>query len=110
MPPKRQILLGFGSKCCLIIVPVVIHAYTSSSKPKRGFDLQSFNAGDYEKAVEASNSAEQITSVLYPNDNHSVGKELRCVISHTRKAIEYELYHAGLSSNTSGPLQACRTS
>ncbi|KAF8488889.1 glycosyltransferase family 35 protein [Gautieria morchelliformis] len=47
------------------------------SKPKRGFDLQSFNAGDYERAVEASTSAEQITSVLYPNDNHSVGKELR---------------------------------
>jgi len=48
-----------------------------SSRPKRGFDLQSFNAGDYERAVEASNSAETITSVLYPNDNHSVGKELR---------------------------------
>lgn len=27
-------------------------------------------AGDYEKAVEASNSAETITRVLYPNDNH----------------------------------------
>lgn len=47
------------------------------SKAKRGFDLQSFNAGNYEGAVESSNSAEQITSVLYPNDNHSVGKELR---------------------------------
>jgi len=47
------------------------------SRPKRGFDLQSFNAGNYEGAVEASNSAETITSVLYPNDNHSVGKELR---------------------------------
>ncbi|GJJ13879.1 hypothetical protein Clacol_008136 [Clathrus columnatus] len=47
------------------------------SKARRGFDLQSFNAGNYEGAVELSNSAEQITSVLYPNDNHSVGKELR---------------------------------
>lgn len=47
------------------------------SKPKRGFDLQSFNAGDYDRAVEASNSASTITSVLYPNDNHYVGKELR---------------------------------
>ncbi|KAF8519332.1 glycosyltransferase family 35 protein [Hysterangium stoloniferum] len=47
------------------------------SQPKRGFDLQTFNAGDYEGAVESSNSANQITSVLYPNDNHSVGKELR---------------------------------
>ncbi|KAI8992832.1 glycogen phosphorylase [Trametes punicea] len=47
------------------------------SKPQRGFDLQSFNAGDYERAVEASNSAEAITSVLYPNDHTTFGKELR---------------------------------
>lgn len=47
------------------------------AKPKRGFDLNSFNAGDYEKAVESSNSAEALTRVLYPNDNHMVGKELR---------------------------------
>ncbi|KAJ6472722.1 hypothetical protein C8R47DRAFT_1324630 [Mycena vitilis] len=36
------------------------------SKPKRGFDLNSFNAGNYEGAVEASNSAAAITSVVYP--------------------------------------------
>ncbi|EKM76820.1 hypothetical protein AGABI1DRAFT_130848 [Agaricus bisporus var. burnettii JB137-S8] len=55
------------------------------SKPKRGFDLNSFNAGNYEAAVESSNSAAAITSVLYPNDHTStdlaneatVGKELR---------------------------------
>ncbi|KAJ7837322.1 hypothetical protein B0H13DRAFT_2421798 [Mycena leptocephala] len=47
------------------------------SKPKRGFDLNSFNAGNYEGAVEASNSAAAITSVLYPNDHTSFGKELR---------------------------------
>ncbi|KAF8624321.1 hypothetical protein AX15_005950 [Amanita polypyramis BW_CC] len=47
------------------------------SKPKRGFDLNSFNAGNYEKAVESSNSAEAITSVLYPNDHTTFGKELR---------------------------------
>lgn len=47
------------------------------SKPKRGFDLNSFNAGNYEGAVEASNSADAITSVLYPNDHTSFGKELR---------------------------------
>ncbi|KAL0564837.1 Non-essential glycogen phosphorylase [Marasmius crinis-equi] len=39
------------------------------SKPKRGFDLNSFNAGDYERAIESSNSAAAITSVLYPNDH-----------------------------------------
>ncbi|GBE87017.1 Glycogen phosphorylase [Sparassis crispa] len=47
------------------------------SKPKRGFDLNSFNAGDYERAVESSNSAAAITSVLYPNDHTGFGKELR---------------------------------
>ncbi|KAF8317894.1 putative glycogen phosphorylase [Clavulina sp. PMI_390] len=47
------------------------------AEPKSGFDLNSFNAGDYEKAVESSNSAETITRVLYPNDNHYMGKELR---------------------------------
>ncbi|KAJ9110464.1 hypothetical protein QFC19_001590 [Naganishia cerealis] len=48
-----------------------------SAKPIGGFDLQSFNAGDYEKAVAASQSAETITRVLYPNDNTWQGKELR---------------------------------
>lgn len=48
-----------------------------ASKPKRGFDLQSFNAGDYEHAIESSNSAAAITSVLYPNDQTTFGKELR---------------------------------
>ncbi|KAH7912064.1 glycosyltransferase family 35 protein [Hygrophoropsis aurantiaca] len=46
-------------------------------QPKRGFDLNSFNAGDYERAVESSNSAAAITSVLYPNDHTTFGKELR---------------------------------
>ncbi|KAI9230344.1 MAG: glycogen phosphorylase [Piptocephalis tieghemiana] len=49
-----------------------------SSKPGHGgFDLSAFNAGDYQKAVAAQASAENITSVLYPNDNHMLGKELR---------------------------------
>jgi glucan phosphorylase len=34
-------------------------------------------AGDYERAVETSNSAANITNVLYPNDNHFAGKTLR---------------------------------
>jgi glycogen phosphorylase len=73
------------------------------SKPKRGFDLQSFNgslisrpwvaarnlltslytAGNYERSVESSNSAAAITSVLYPNDHtscmlHAVSVLCRC--------------------------------
>lgn len=48
-----------------------------SSKPKRQFDLKHFNEGEYEKAVQEQKQAENITAVLYPNDNHMVGKELR---------------------------------
>lgn len=48
-----------------------------SAKPIAGFDLQSFNAGDYERSVAASQSAETITRVLYPNDETWAGKELR---------------------------------
>ncbi|KAI9159544.1 Non-essential glycogen phosphorylase [Blastocladiella emersonii ATCC 22665] len=48
-----------------------------SSKPTKQFDLSSFNAGNYEKSVEEQQRAENITSILYPNDNHNMGKELR---------------------------------
>ena len=48
-----------------------------SSKPKRSFDLTSFNQGDYSKAIKESNEAELITRVLYPADNTNEGKELR---------------------------------
>jgi len=41
------------------------------------FNLNEFNAGDYAEAVEAKNTAEHITMVLYPNDANENGKELR---------------------------------
>ena len=41
------------------------------------FQLDSFNRGDYQKAVEQENLARNIVEVLYPNDNHYAGKELR---------------------------------
>ncbi len=41
------------------------------------FDLQSFNEGNYAKAVEEANIARTITEVLYPADEHIQGKELR---------------------------------
>lgn len=47
------------------------------SVPKSKFDLASFNQGDYQKSVEENIKAENITSVLYPNDNTIFGKELR---------------------------------
>ncbi len=41
------------------------------------FHLDSFDKGDYQKAVEQENLAKNIVEVLYPNDNHYAGKELR---------------------------------
>jgi len=41
------------------------------------FQLDSFDKGDYRKAVEQANLARNIVEVLYPNDNHYAGKELR---------------------------------
>ena len=41
------------------------------------FQLDSFDKGDYQKAVEQENLARNIVEVLYPNDNHYAGKELR---------------------------------
>ena len=41
------------------------------------FCLDSFDKGEYEKAVEQQNLAKTIVEVLYPNDNHYAGKELR---------------------------------
>ncbi len=47
------------------------------AEAKEEFDLQSFNAGDYSKAVERQNVAKTLTEVLYPADEHYAGKELR---------------------------------
>ena len=47
------------------------------AEAKNKFDLKSFNAGDYTKAVEEQNLAETISEVLYPADEHILGKELR---------------------------------
>ncbi|WP_028234956.1 glycogen/starch/alpha-glucan phosphorylase [Pseudobutyrivibrio sp. MD2005] len=47
------------------------------AKPKEVFRLDSFERGDYNKAVEDMNLARNLTEVLYPNDNHIQGKELR---------------------------------
>ncbi|KAA0188595.1 Alpha-1 4 glucan phosphorylase [Fasciolopsis buskii] len=48
-----------------------------SAKAPKGFDLSIFNTGDYINAVCGRNHAENISRVLYPNDNFFVGKELR---------------------------------
>ena len=47
------------------------------AEPIVDFQLESFDRGDYHKAVEQQNLAKTIVDVLYPNDNHYAGKELR---------------------------------
>ena len=48
-----------------------------SARATREFDLQLFDVGDYSRAVEQKTSSENVTKVLYPNDNTPQGKELR---------------------------------
>ena len=47
------------------------------AEPITDFQLDSFDKGEYDKAVEQKNLAKNIVEVLYPNDNHYEGKELR---------------------------------
>ncbi len=47
------------------------------AEPIVDFGLDSFDKGDYKKAVEQENLARNLVEVLYPNDNHYAGKELR---------------------------------
>lgn len=47
------------------------------AQPVDTFSLDSFDKGEYQKAVEQENLAKNIVEVLYPNDNHYAGKELR---------------------------------
>ncbi len=47
------------------------------AQPINTFDLEKFDRGEYQKAVEQENLARNLVEVLYPNDNHYAGKELR---------------------------------
>ncbi len=53
-----------------------------SARSTREFELEHFNYGDYERAVMDRNQSENITRVLYPNDNFFVGRELRLRQQH----------------------------
>lgn len=73
-----------------------------TAKSSRGFDLNYFNHGDYIRAVEDNNRTENISRVLYPNDNVVIGKRLRMrqeyfMISATLQDIlrRYKKHHKG---------------
>ncbi len=73
------------------------------AEPVNGFSLDSFDKGDYSAAVEEENLARNLVEVLYPNDNHRKGKELRLkqqyffVSASLHRAIErYKKHHDDL--------------
>ena len=73
-----------------------------TAKSARGFDLNYFNHGDYIRAVEDNNRTENISRVLYPNDNVVIGKRLRIrqeyfMVSATLQDIlrRYKKHHKG---------------
>ena len=72
------------------------------AEPVNTFNLNSFDKGDYQKAIEEENLAKNIVEVLYPNDNHYAGKELRLkqqyffVSASVQRAVErYKKMHNG---------------
>ena len=73
------------------------------AEPIECFELDSFDKGDYKKAVEQENLARNLVEVLYPNDNHIAGKELRLkqqyffVSASVQRAVErYKKNHPDL--------------
>jgi len=68
--PYHNPVPGYGNNTCNTLLLWSAHA-------AKDFDLNYFNDGDYIQAVLSRNTAENITRVLYPNDNVFEGKELR---------------------------------
>ena len=68
--PYDMPIVGYGSG-------VVNTLRIWDAEPINTFNLDSFDRGDYAKAIEQENLAKTIVEVLYPNDNHTAGKLLR---------------------------------
>ncbi len=73
------------------------------AQPINLFNLDSFDKGDYQKAVEQENLAKNICEVLYPNDNHIAGKELRLkqqyffISASVQRAVKkYKMHHGDM--------------
>ena len=74
------------------------------AEPKQSFELDAFDKGDYKKEVEQQNLARNLVEVLYPNDNHIAGKELRLkqqyffVSASLQRAVDrFKKNHADIS-------------
>ena len=98
--PYDMPIVGYGNG----IVNTTLRIW--DAQPVECFSLDSFDKGDYQKAVEQENLARNIVEVLYPNDNHYAGKELRL-------KQQYFLYFCictGSSRQICAPIQICISS
>ena len=68
--PYDMPIVGYGNN-------VVNTLRIWDAQPIDTFSLSAFDKGEYQKAVEQENLAKNLVEVLYPNDNHYAGKELR---------------------------------
>ncbi|MCD8323797.1 MAG: glycogen/starch/alpha-glucan phosphorylase [Clostridiales bacterium] len=91
--PYDMPIVGYGNN-------VVNTLMIWDAEPTNEFQLDSFDKGDYHKAVEQENLARNLVEVLYPNDNHIQGKELRLkqqyffVSASVQRAVaRYKKYH-----------------
>ena len=86
-------IMGYGNN-------VVNSLRIWDAQPIDTFSLSAFDKGDYQKAIEEENLAKNIVEVLYPNDNHYAGKELRLkqqyffVSASVQRAVDqYKKHH-----------------
>ncbi len=68
--PYDMPVVGYKSRC-----PATLRLWSARAKDR--FDLKSFNSGDYMQAMQEREAAEVISKVLYPDDSHEQGKQLR---------------------------------
>ena len=94
--PYDMPIVGYGNN-------VVNTLMIWDASAKEYFELDSFDKGDYQKAVEQQNLARNLVEVLYPNDNHVAGKELRLkqqyffVSASVQRALgRYKKYHSDI--------------
>ena len=94
--PYDMPIVGYGNH-------VVDSLMIWDAQPKEEFKLDSFDRGDYDQAVEEENLARNLVEVLYPNDNHVKGKELRLkqqyffVSASIQRALErFKKHHSDL--------------
>ncbi len=94
--PYDMPVVGYGNN---VVNTLIIW----DAEAKESFALDSFDKGDYKKAVEQQNLARNLVEVLYPNDNHVAGKELRLrqqyffVSASIQRAIaRYKKFHDDL--------------